>query len=78
MGKYTIQEHWPEDLRVLASNVIRAKLERQWRKNNVLTCDSTQELRYCVDRYMEADRAVRRAKANFQTVFEHYRNLNVV
>lgn len=78
MGKYTIQEYWPTDLKVAAGAVIRAKLERKWQKRNVLTCEDRPSMKYCIDRYMEADTAVRRAKDRFDDMYFDYQEAGEV
>lgn len=80
MGKYTIQQHWPSDLKILAATVTRAKLERKWRKRNVLTFDDAEggSLKYCIDRYMEADTALREAKARFDDLYYDYKQIGEV
>lgn len=65
MGKYTIREEWPDDLKVAAANVIRAKLEKKWRKRAALGCGTGQQFKYCQDNYISADTRLRRAKAIF-------------
>ena len=78
MGKYTIQEYWPTDLKVAAGAVIRAKLERKWGKRNALTCEDNQTFKFCADRYMEADTAVRRAKDRFDDMYCDYQEAGEV
>lgn len=77
-GKYEIQETWPDDLQVAAGSVIRAKLERKWREKNVYTCDDDKALKYCLDRYMEADHRLRRAKEHFACMYADYKNQGLV
>ena len=78
MGKYTIQTYWPDDLKVAAGAVIRAKLERKWRKRNALTCEDVKALKFCTDRYIEADTAVRRAKDRFDDMYLDYQEAGEV
>lgn len=66
MGKYTIREEWPDDLKVAAANVIRAKLEKKWRKRNALTCETVKELKFCQDAYISACHNLQRAKVMFE------------
>ena len=66
MGKYTIRDEWPVDLQIAAANVQRAKLEKKWRKRNILHCETNQNFKYCIDAYMSADNRLRRAKVMFE------------
>ena len=78
MGKYTIQPHWPSDLKVLAGDVIRAKLQRQWAKNVVLTLEDQSCMKYCLDRYMAFDAELRRAKSRFEDRYYEYQQIGEV
>ena len=78
MGKYTAQEYWPEDLKVYATDVIRAKMERKWRKATLMTCETVQEFRYCLDCYIEADHALRRRKDRFEDLYSIYKDMGQV
>lgn len=72
MGRYTIQDEWPVDLKIAAANVIRAKLEKKWRKRNALTCDDDRQFKYCQDKYIQADSQLMRAKVTFEDVKSIY------
>ena len=78
MGKYAIKEHWPSDLKIMAANVKRAKMERKFRKAAVLTGEGGQALKNRIDRYIEADTEVRRAKARFEEKYCEYQQIGEV
>lgn len=69
MGKYTIREDWPVDLKVAAGDVIRAKLARKWRKHRMMACTTVSQYRAEVDYYMTADHILRQRKAYFDDLY---------
>jgi len=78
MGKYTPQEYWPEDLKVYGADVIRAKMERKWRKAVLMTCEGTQDFQICLDHYIKADHALRVRKDRFEDLYSIYKDMGKV
>ena len=69
MGKYTIREDWPDDLKVAAGDVIRAKLARKWRKHRLMKCSTVSQFRAEADYYVSADHILRQRKAHFDDLY---------